>query len=1206
MPPLDTERREVADIIRRERGIENALTPAQARLFVRCLQTSWKVPSIAWTERESHTQFDDALRLMHAADIFRDLDGDNTPAANECYRRAGELFEWLSRARDSVTQIAPVSLYAAGAYQLGGLPAMATSLLRQTAIVGDTGVLLAEFLRADFDSVLATCASFWRRHPNLTSRTGSSAILTENRDDQVAWFLVVELVRAMGVIADCLRRGDADRIVLALQKLRGIEALSARSTGEEAWTLLALLRATADRYAKSSLHSRMQRLAETAPTFTPKLRHFAREQFARGRGILWTSQIHGLERLIVGSSFALCTPTGSGKTLIANLALVKELLLSPANDVEAPLALYLVPSRALAGEVETKLASELGRDLVITGLYGGSDWGVTDYWLTANRPTVLIATVEKADALMRLMGPLLTTRLRLLIIDEAHQVVPEDDVRAATSLAEHSSRSMRLESLVSRLLALKPNLVRIALTAVAGGAATPVARWVEGRIDAQAVGTNYRSTRQLIGGLLGTPSQIGRIVLDQMNGRPLYVRGRDDPLYLSLRIPAMPQLPASARNSLNHYNELHVLWTALHLLDGSRRILISIAQEPELTMRWFAEAFDLPGWSNLGTFELPEDEDLRVRFHDTRASCVDYCGANSYEVALLDRGIATSHGQMPQRLRRLMTDLIERRVCAITVATATLTEGVNLPFDLIFVTEIKRTSFDSATNQIAFIPFTTSEFRNLAGRAGRPGAAEAMEGMTLVALPQRPSTTAASQRDAQRRQVQRFNADYADLLNRLAVDEAEQDHVQSPLALLLKTIATRAVSLFNFNEEQFLTWLEITLPEVVASDVGMFSPAPQARLADSMDELDGFLLTAVEEVSNTQNSGLNGAAAEVFLHDLWARTFTKVAAVQEEWLERAFVKRGRAIIERLYPSADQRRKLYQYGFTPCIGRRFESIAPSILAEIERARDYGTMEPAERLAIFRRIGELLHGAQGFGFRVRTTVRDQAILQGWANVLAWWMQAPTAPYPERTDLRYWQRFVADNLEFRLGMAVGAVVADAWAAGIADRFQTPTLETWTATTHLPWFGFWCRELLRWGTLEPFIAFALSQGLARTREEAAQRRPEFEVWLTETVADPDPDDFINPQHFIKWQSLLPASVSAESVPTSGSGVLTGTDGSKMRYGVLPIADSTGVTWVDAGGFSLARSQAVSGLVPESPYRHDYDLIVGTTPELRRVFTAK
>ncbi len=231
----------------------------------------------------------------------------------------------------------------------------------------------------------------------------------------------------------------------------------------------------------------------------------------------WSSQRAGLSRLLTDSSFALCTPTGSGKTLVANLALVKELLI-PTGLASSPLALYLVPSRALAGEVEAKLKSELGDDMIITGLYGGTDWGITDYWLEAETPTVLVATVEKAEALMRYVGPLLVARLRLLIIDEAHQVVAENNARTKADLAEHSNRAIRLEGFVSRLLVRAHDIVRIALTAVAGDAAVPVAKWTEKRNDATAIGTRYRSTRQLIGILETTPNASDRILLDVMNG----------------------------------------------------------------------------------------------------------------------------------------------------------------------------------------------------------------------------------------------------------------------------------------------------------------------------------------------------------------------------------------------------------------------------------------------------------------------------------------------------------------------------------------------------------------------------------------------------------------------------------------------------------------------------------------------------------------
>jgi hypothetical protein len=167
MPLIDDERREVADSVRRELAIENELTPVQARLFVRCIQTAWQVPPIRWTTLESRTQLDDARRLMHAAEVFREVDGNASSQVIDCYRRAGELLEWLSRAGDEVRTIAPVALYAAGAYQLGGLPAMAASLLQRTETDGESRIY-ADFLRADFDAVLRTCANFWRRHPELT------------------------------------------------------------------------------------------------------------------------------------------------------------------------------------------------------------------------------------------------------------------------------------------------------------------------------------------------------------------------------------------------------------------------------------------------------------------------------------------------------------------------------------------------------------------------------------------------------------------------------------------------------------------------------------------------------------------------------------------------------------------------------------------------------------------------------------------------------------------------------------------------------------------------------------------------------------------------------------------------------------------------------------------------------------------------------
>lgn len=97
----------------------------------------------------------------------------------------------------------------------------------------------------------------------------------------------------------------------------------------------------------------------------------------------------------------------------------------------------------------------------------------------------------------------------------------------------------------------------------------------------------------------------------------------------------------------------------------------------------------------------------------------------------------------------------------------------------------------------------------------------------------------------------------------------------------------------------------------------------------------------------------------------------------------------------------------------------------------------------------------------------------------------MQLPDAVAPDAERLRAWQRFVTENVEFKLGVAVGAAVAQAWGQN-AGALETPTLETWRATSGLPWVGFWFREQLRWGTLDPFIAFALAQGFQTSANSA------------------------------------------------------------------------------------------------------------------------
>ena len=369
-----------------------------------------------------------------------------------------------------------------------------------------------------------------------------------------------------------------------------------------------------------------------------------------------------------------------------------------------------------------------------------------------------------------------------------------------------------------------------------------------------------------------------------------------------------------------------------------------------------------------------------------------------------------------------------------------------------------------------------------------------------------------------------------------------------------------------------------------------------ARLADSVDELDGVLLSALEELQRMDNAELDGADAEADLSAIWIRTFTVLAAAQEEWMEEAFVRRGHAILDLIYPDRDERRRLYQYGFTPFIGRRFEEVVPEIMERLQGADGYGGADDPSRLALFFEFGGLLAEDRGFGFRVRRTVTDQAMLDNWQGVLSWWMRGPNHEAPEPKHLRGWQRFVSDNLEFRLGVALGAVVARAWSDGVEGELVVPSLETWRETTGLPWFGFWARELLRWGTLDPFVAFALAEGVAGTRDDAEQLRQEFDGWLNELRDEVSSEDRIDPQLFLEWHRSRGEIAVRRDRQRTASAVVVGTDGSRNQYSVIPVVSDDTIYWFDAAGFSLAQTDA-----DDSPFRgliHRDDYLLRTDQE--------
>jgi len=139
--------------------------------------------------------------------------------------------------------------------------------------------------------------------------------------------------------------------------------------------------------------------------------HLYEALFREGIRELRPAQRKSIEAgLLEGTNLLVCTPTASGKTLVAELAMLNCLLNNPGRK-----AIYIVPLKALASEKFRQFSRKYGHLVKIalsTGDLDSEDSYLANYDL-------IICTSEKFDSLIRHSAPWLA-RVSVVIIDEIH------------------------------------------------------------------------------------------------------------------------------------------------------------------------------------------------------------------------------------------------------------------------------------------------------------------------------------------------------------------------------------------------------------------------------------------------------------------------------------------------------------------------------------------------------------------------------------------------------------------------------------------------------------------------------------------------------------------------------------------------------------------------------------------------------------------
>jgi helicase len=170
--------------------------------------------------------------------------------------------------------------------------------------------------------------------------------------------------------------------------------------------------------------------------------------------------------LFEGKSLLVCTPTASGKTLIAELAAAKGIAEGKGK------AIYIVPLKALANEkykeFKRKYSSFLRIALSIGDL-DSSEPRLSDYDL-------IVCTAEKLDSLIRHSSPWVKY-VSTVIVDEVH-------------LLNDPGRGPTLEILITILKKMLKDVQIIALSATIGNP-KELAEW----LDAELVIDSWRPVK---------------------------------------------------------------------------------------------------------------------------------------------------------------------------------------------------------------------------------------------------------------------------------------------------------------------------------------------------------------------------------------------------------------------------------------------------------------------------------------------------------------------------------------------------------------------------------------------------------------------------------------------------------------------------------------------------------------------------------------
>ncbi|MFE4263402.1 DEAD/DEAH box helicase [Streptomyces sp. NPDC056883] len=553
------------------------------------------------------------------------------------------------------------------------------------------------FLQRDIDAVAQLGAAAVSELPRLGRELTTALAAGRAEQADLAVLAAYGLVgRAARSLAALWRNGDRTAGRTAVNDLEQAAAILLQASIVDTWTLVDSLAHAVEDIVATSPWLLLRRASSWSRTWERYLKALIVTD--RPLTQVWPSQRTALDAGLLDArahNLAVTMPTSAGKTHIAEWAILHALAdTGEADDspfgtflrfMDPPLAVYVVPTRALAAQVERHLAASLELvGLRVSSLFGGSEYVRYENHLL-DFTDVLVVTTEKLDLLLR-NAPELASRLRLVLVDEGHTL-------------DRSERGLRLEMVLTRIRRTTP-LARIVLLSAVLPNGEDIARWLE----PTAEGTNHAAVDW-------SPSQLRTGVFawwgqeqDGQSGGIRYGTAKDGHFFVPKVITRH-----RARTRLHPRDTKDVAAAlALHF-ERLGPVLISTTQPAyaQAAARALQTAL-----KKAGTPERPADWHGQTPGDQRRTlseKIAEHLGDEHELTTMVLQGFAYHHGTVPQAVRHLLERGYRDGTLRVLCATSTLSQGMNLPVKTVLVHSTWRNKEQ--------IP--VREFWNAAGRAGR-------------------------------------------------------------------------------------------------------------------------------------------------------------------------------------------------------------------------------------------------------------------------------------------------------------------------------------------------------------------------------------------------------------------------------------------------------------------------------------------------------